>query len=87
LGLLHKTFRRRDMPDELHNAHNSVQCPEFLPGNRKCIQKRESGRFHPLLDRQITSKLTGECQLSVSHREDAGQKQETSGLDSRNVRR
>jgi hypothetical protein len=62
------------MPDELHDAGNSVQCPEFLPRNRECIQERESGRFRPLLDRQITSKFTRESQLAVPHREDTGQK-------------
>ena len=87
LGLLHKTFRRRHMPDDLHNTRNSVQRPEFLLGNRQCIQESEPGRLHPLLDRQITSKLTGERQLPVSHGKDAGQKQEISSPDRRNIGR
>ena len=87
LGLLHKTFRRRHMPNDLHNARNAVQRPELLLGNRQCIQESKPGRFHPLLDRQITSKLTGKRQLSVLHGKDTGQKQETSDPDRRNVGR
>src|SRR5207344_2556413 len=67
LGLLDEAFHRRHMPDDLYNARNTVQRPEFLLGNRQCIQESESGRLHPLLHRQITSKLTGERQLPVSH--------------------
>jgi hypothetical protein len=68
LRLLYKTFCRRDMPDDLHDARNPVQRPECLLGNRQRIQESEPGRLYSLLDRQITPKLAGEGQLSISHR-------------------
>jgi hypothetical protein len=87
LGLLHKPFRRRHIPDHLHDPCNSVQRPEFLLGDRQCVQESEPGRLHPLFDHQITSKLTGERQLSVSHGKDTRQKQESARLDRRHVGR
>jgi hypothetical protein len=72
LRLLDESFHRRHMPDDLYDARNTVQRPEFLLGNRQCIQESKPGRLHPLLYRQITSKLTGERQLPVSHGKDAG---------------
>src|SRR5262245_54823505 len=75
------------MPDEFHNARNSIQRPEFLLGNRECIQESEPCRLHSLFDRQITPELAGKRQLPVSHGEDTGQEQKTSSLNSRNVRR
>src|SRR6185436_491881 len=87
LRLLHKTFRRGHIPDDLHDPCNPIHRPEFLLGDGQRVEECEPGRFDPLLDRQITSQLTGKDQLSLSHGKNAGQKQELSGPDSRNVGR
>jgi hypothetical protein len=66
LRLIRKPRGRRNMAHHLDDPLHSIEGTGFLSNDTQSIQHGHSRGFHPLLDRQVLSELTGHDELTIA---------------------